>query len=353
MATKEKILPPIKETASDYSAIERGIIEVFERELYAPLLRILGVTRIMNAKPSHKNPLVEAIEKRSVTFSNGEFKGKFSAAVSKILKEYGATWNGKTKSFEISISSLPIEIQNSISVSLARFQDRLKAIDDAFRKILPEEIAERVKLSEKFKVEAWKVDKSISKTLKGIAVPPQLTPNRLQFIADEWQNNMRLSIKGFAEKEIKQLRARVLEHSTKGGRYDELVKEITRSYRITKRRARFIARQETSLLAAKMKAVRYAEAGVTEYVWGCVAGSKEHPVRPSHKALEGKRFRWDEPPITTPPGQAARRNNPGEDYNCRCFAKPVVRLLEGDGITKAPKKAAKPDSENKWWEKQV
>jgi SPP1 gp7 family putative phage head morphogenesis protein len=95
---------------------------------------------------------------------------------------------------------------------------------------------------------------------------------------------------------------------------------------VSANKAKFLARQETSLMTTKLKETRYREAGVNEYKWKTVAGSKLHPVRPSHKILEGRIFRWDDPPITTPPGEAVRRNNPGQDYNCRCFAQPIVRF---------------------------
>ena len=52
-----------------------------------------------------------------------------------------------------------------------------------------------------------------------------------------------------------------------------------------------------------------------------VVGSPNHPVREMHKALAGKVFSWDDPPITNEKGD---RNNPGQDYGCRCYARPIV-----------------------------
>ena len=86
---------------------------------------------------------------------------------------------------------------------------------------------------------------------------------------------------------------------------------------------------------AKYKETKYVAAGVPEYRWGCVkmphqsspqAIYKPGDVRYSHGILEGKIFSWNNPPITTPPGEPERRNNPGQDYNCRCFAIPIVRF---------------------------
>jgi len=52
--------------------------------------------------------------------------------------------------------------------------------------------------------------------------------------------------------------------------------------------------------------------GVTEYIW---RSSDDVRVRSSHRDYDDRRFSWDEPP---------GGKHPGEDYNCRCFAEPVV-----------------------------
>lgn len=322
---KERILPPIKETSQDYAEIERKIIAVFRDELYLPIVRILGggKRKLSNAKG---DALISAIEQRKITFYRGKFTGTFTAAVSRDLRDLGAEWVKGEKAFRIHGNLLPSDVQAAIRVSYKLFEGRLDQIDARLRQILPEEIAEKIKVSKNFEKAIWKVDHSIEKTLQGITVPPELTPERRQRIADEWQENLDKYIKDFTEKQIKGLREEVLNHTFKGGRYEDLMEKIQQSYGVTERKAKFLARQETSLLMAKFKETRYAAAGVDEYIWGCVAGSPKHPVRPAHKALEGKRFRWDNPPITTAPGESPRRNNPGEDYNCRCFAKPVVKF---------------------------
>ena len=57
------------------------------------------------------------------------------------------------------------------------------------------------------------------------------------------------------------------------------------------------------------------DAGVEEYIWSTSGDSR---VRESHKKLNGKRFRWDDPPVVDE--KTGRRCHPGEDYECRCVA---------------------------------
>lgn len=323
-------LRPIKESTEDFEAVEKRIKDLFRKLVYLPLLKELGEPRksLKNATGDYE-ALLDALFKGTVTFSRGVFTGRFNAQVSKELKKIGARWDRKTASFRIHQSSLPPELRSAVAASELRFEEKLAGIDRKLGQILPDEIADQFKGSDLFDRTLWRTEKDFQASVKNITVAPQLTPERSKRIADEWQDNMKLWIKDFAEKEIKELRKDMKKSVFTGNRYESAVKTIQKSYGVTERKAKFLARQETSLLMTKFKETRYTDSGVNEYKWGCVAGSKLHPVRPAHKSLEGKIFKWDNPPITTAPGEPARRNNPGQDYNCRCFARPIVRF-KGD-----------------------
>ncbi len=118
---------------------------------------------------------------------------------------------------------------------------------------------------------------------------------------------------------------------TAGNRYDSLIKVIERQYGVMTSKARFIARQETNLFLAAFKKARYTSAGSQTYIWGCVKmphdTSPDHHtlgnVRYYHGILEGSIQRWDNPPPTDAKGN---RNNPLEDFGCRCFAIPQIEF---------------------------
>ncbi len=192
------------------------------------------------------------------------------------------------------------------------------------QKKLPE-LSASIHVSDLFDSSLWRVDRDVRKSLKDLAVAPQLTEHTAKRIAEEWQTNLDLSIKDFAEEEILKLREDIRKAAFSGNRRESVVKSIQRSFGVTENKAKFLARQETSLLMTKFKETRYTDSGVDEYRWRCVVGSPKHPVRPSHKILDGKIFRWDDPPTTSAPGEPARKNNPGQDFNCRCSAIPILR----------------------------
>lgn len=317
----EVVLPPIKEEPGDYDAIEEAIKDLFRRELYYPLLREIGAPK--NVVHNAPEDLIDAILSGRISFYRGAFTGKFNARISAELRKVGAKFDRKTGTFKIGLTALSPEIRGAIEQSLSRFMKTVERLDKKLQELLPEKIAEKLKIQKHFDTTLWKLDKKLQGTLKGITVAPDLPPERRARIAEEYTENMKLWIQKWTEEEIIELRKRVQRRGFQGFRYETLVKTIQESYGVSVNKAKFLARQETNLLMTKFKQSRYEDAGVNEYIWGCVVGSPNHPVRPMHKKLEGKKFSWSNPPITAEDG---RKNNPGQDYNCRCFAKPVVRF---------------------------
>lgn len=44
-------------------------------------------------------------------------------------------------------------------------------------------------------------------------------------------------------------------------------------------------------------------------------------TRPDHLQLNGRKFRWEDPPVVNP--RTGERGHPGVDAQCRCYAEPV------------------------------
>lgn len=104
----------------------------------------------------------------------------------------------------------------------------------------------------------------------------------------------------------------------KSERASEIQKEILRSGSVTVSRAKTIARTETSRTASLLVESRAKYVGSSHYIWHT---SRDSDVRPEHRILENKIFRWDDPPIAGSNGEHA---NPGCIYNCRCWAEPIL-----------------------------
>lgn len=317
-----RILKPVKISPDEFEPIEALIKKAFRDRLYIPLLKEICLPK-NTIKNEKQNLLIAAINAGRITYEGGKFEGKLNAGITKELKKLGAQWDKKEGVFTLPIYQLPHDVGAALSASHEAFKSKMMMVDQRITKILPEEITEGLDFSSFFDQTLYKTDDKIQKTLKDISVTAQLTPERRKRIANEWANNMDLWIKDFTAEEIKRLRLDVAESVYRGDRYESLARKIRTSYAVTERKAKFLARQETNLLLSKFKETRYQDSGIDEYKWSCVVGSPLHPVRPMHQALNGSIQRFSQPPITSPQGD---RNNPGEDYNCRCVSLPIARF---------------------------
>lgn len=100
-----------------------------------------------------------------------------------------------------------------------------------------------------------------------------------------------------------------------GARVEVLRESIQQRFNVTKSKAALLARDQTLSLNAQIARTRQQNLGITQYIW---TTSQDERVRPEHAELDGTIQSWAVPP---PPG------HPGEDYQCRCVAFPVLPEL--------------------------
>lgn len=312
-------LEPLKEDPSLYEELEAEISRLFKEEVYLPLIRVFGERKIENAL----DDLTSAIDRGKLTFHRGVFRGRLNSKVVRELRRVGATWDKSLGAYKIHQAKLPVQVKSAIDRSEEKFRRSMRRVDDQIGQILPKPIADRMRLEELIDSTMFKLDKRFQHSVKDLNIAPRLSEAEYKRITDEYTRNMQLYIQDWAKKEIVELRERMQERAAKGYRYESMIEEIERSYGVSRGKAKFLARQETSLLVSKYRQIRYEGIGSPGYIWGCVKGSPGHEVRPMHKRLEGKYFKWSEPPIVNEKGE---RKHPGQDFGCRCFPKPVVRF---------------------------
>lgn len=103
-----------------------------------------------------------------------------------------------------------------------------------------------------------------------------------------------------------------------------LVKDIQKTYKVTRQRAALIARDQNNKATAALTRARHLELGLTEAIW--MHSGAGHEPRPTHVANSGKRYDinkgWFDPAVK-------QFIQPGELINCRCISKPVLPGLSG------------------------
>lgn len=149
-----------------------------------------------------------------------------------------------------------------------------------------------------------------------LGIDPRADPNAAKRL-DQWRReNLRL-ITALSRDKVRRV-SRVLRESNAGERAEDIAAKIVRTTGATESHARLIARDQVAKLNSQAMREKHEDAGITEYVWST---SLDERVRDEHRELDGKRFKYAEPPVTNDRGE---RNNPGEDIQCRCVAVPVI-----------------------------
>lgn len=342
-------LEPIILKEKYYSEIEGAIRLILEEILYRPLLDIVGTSMRTLHRNISKRPitqrgaagelrnsmgvLLSAIANGDIWYEDGQFKGRFNARTSAAIIKLGGKFNVRAKTYSLPRGKLPEDIK----LAQARANDQYAKMRSQMLSTLDNIQIDKLQLSERIRAEYEKtiarMEADLQKTLpKGpvakadnpasaisqLIIEAKLTPDQKRIIAQDWGNNLELYIKGWAQENILKLREDIQPHILAGGRAQGLVKAIQDNYGVGVRKAKFLARQETALLMSKFQETRYRDMGISKYRWSSAHDAR---VRHDHQELNGEIFRFDSPPITDK--KTGARNNPGEDFNCRCVAIPV------------------------------
>jgi len=312
-----KTLPPLIFKDTYYEPIEKDINSFLSEQIYKPILKI--IRKYTEAKFNSKSALMEALQKGRVQYVNGSFSGKFNSRISKAIKDIGGRFDKRTGMWNIARNKLPIELQETITRSNMMFESLNEEVKDFVNKLNLENPLQEYSVEGKYLETVSKIERDWRKTAKSIEVVPEMTPEALKNIAENYSNNMKLYIKDLSEKNIKNLRQTVEKNAMQGFRAENLVEDIHKNYGVSKTKAKFLARQETSLLMSQHKEQRYKSVGIRKYRW---SATRDKRLRDRHAELDGEIFTWDNPPIVDK--KTKRTAHPGEDYNCRCRAIPIV-----------------------------
>lgn len=127
--------------------------------------------------------------------------------------------------------------------------------------------------------------------------------------------NNTIAVDDLVKEYTNKLEKLVYSGTIKGTPAGGLIQQIMELGEGSVKKAKFIARTQTASINAAITKARQQNLGIVEYVW--LTAKDGDRVRQTHRNNHNKTFRWDKPPAT---------GHPGEDYNCRCVAKPVINL---------------------------
>ncbi len=313
-----KRLPPNRIRPVHYEEMERQIEAIFYRIVFEPRVEIIhaATDQRLNAK---EDPLRVALRMGRVQYGDGVFSGDFNGAIGRVLRSLGATFDKRQKVYRLA----PGRVPSWVSADAGYYTTIARNTNQALKKQLGYIQDTLDQAAKKHTVKPDKTLDEVSTTFRASAkilrIAPELSDQSRDRLRQDYTDNMELWIKKYSEEMIGDLRLVVEKNALEGFRFDKLISAIQNRYSVTQSKAKFLARQETSLFMSKFRQQRYAEAGVTMYRWST---SQDERVREDHKKLNGKSFSYSSPPIVD--SSTGRRANPGEDFNCRCVDLPIL-----------------------------
>ena len=217
---------------------------------------------------------------------------------------------------------MPINIQQAIAQVRMANQEKIARIQSYLGDLQAnmDYVGNNIDFGQQVEKIGDNLDKQFKRSMSKInVIPAELTSYQLAEIAKNYTYNLNYYINKWTQKEIITMREDLQKMTLAGYRAESLEDYFIKRKGIARRKAKFLARQETKLLVAEYRKNRFKQEGVTKYRWSTILDGRERKL---HKELNGRIFSWDNPPIIDE--RTGERGNPGEAYNCRCKAIPVI-----------------------------
>lgn len=314
----KKTLEPVLLDENIIEGIEYKVFAFIYQTLFKPLIDAFGIKP--KSLQNTQSDLLKAIQRDQVRYRDGAFYGNFNSVISSELNKIGATFDKSRKAFEINFYKLPYKLR----VEINNFYDTLRtkniqALETLNKIDLLDEMKE-LDLEGYYQEAIKDLDMSFTTNINDlINVKADLSKWQKRKVRKEYTNNMKVYVKDFLEQEIREMRHVIEENLFAGYRAENLIPFLQERYGVSENKAKFLAKQETSLLQAKYTEARYNDANITEFIWGrSTSKNKRH----EHEELYGKKFSFKNPPIIDK--RTGQKGLPGEAFNCGCKILPVI-----------------------------
>jgi SPP1 gp7 family putative phage head morphogenesis protein len=134
-----------------------------------------------------------------------------------------------------------------------------------------------------------------------------------EFLNETLRKNVAL-ISKLSNEQRDKIGALLSEGLSSGLSYDAIAENIAKATNVSIEKAKFWATDQSSKFFSDVTRQRQKAIGFPGFIWVTVKDSK---VRPTHLRFEGQFYNWE---------KGTGENNrsfPGQDYRCRCFARPA------------------------------
>ncbi|MDE2019625.1 MAG: minor capsid protein [Patescibacteria group bacterium] len=328
-----RYLKPFILKRSDYEDVENQLQVIFRSEISHPLVAAFLLLypypveqdgfvlhNVLNASDEHmsmrkaRNIISEGIRIGKFHYKDGEFTGDFDSESSAAMRLLGGEKQGKEARWRL-------EPAGPIAEAIAWRGELAEAITQSLLMTLRQ--IERANEISRYEIDASgsieAANESLQKSLEAVAVKKQMSAEQEKFLRETYTENMNLYIKNFTKERVVALREKIEELYAKGDRIEAIADILADEMGIERRRADFLASNESRLMAVHYRQSSVAELGLTRYRWDARMDAK---TRPDHAALNGKILKYSEPPIADT--ERGLRANAGILWNCRCVDMTII-----------------------------
>ncbi len=148
------------------------------------------------------------------------------------------------------------------------------------------------------------------------------SPELQDYLSASAFDNARL-IRSIPDQYLTQVESIVMTNTRAGNGASAITKQLSEQFGVSERRAKFIARDQTAKINGDLVSKRQQNVGFEYFEW---IDSDDERVRDRHEDIANKVtaygkgiYRWDNPPLSN----RGTPIIPGQDYQCRCIARPV------------------------------
>lgn len=343
-------LKPISCKKSYENLIASKIIVWMWVNFFQQCFQILKSSTVIN----DSNIIREAIIAGKIQYYDGLFTGNFTNTIALELEKLGAKYSKFRKGYLLAREALPTEIIWAIDTAKAMAYAKATAInqyllnqlsnldkitsklvfDEAVNTILTD-LQERVyKNAAQHKIELITPKLGIPKVKPpkkddigkdNAGVDSKQKNNNVVYdfinedIAKNYTKNLDFWIKNWTEDEIIKMRSTVAKMAADGKSLKDISNYLIKEFGTSQKHAKFLARNESAMATTSYLVAKYKAEGFTHFKWHTILDGRERDL---HKELDGKIFRFDNPPIIDE--RTGQKGLPSQTYNCRCTFSPYI-----------------------------
>ena len=290
--------------------IRKSIFKSIYSSVYAPVLKT--IQEHLPLRNDSYDVIKTALLQGKVQYTDGKFYGEWNAKLSKAFRDLGGRYDSKDNTWTLDI--IPYDLQIAIGDADTMFRNIVSSIGGIDFQLEPVPITAYDKTAITMRKEFWLT------LLGAILIIPR------DIATTPYIDELNDAIARYTEDEINKLLTFITvgEETLQGVKKSnknltEIYNYISDRVEAAKRKADFLAKNETNRMVNKYKMEEYKTYGITQYIWQTKEDDK---VRPYHAALNGKVIDYDDPPVQDRYGNKAHA---GMYYGCRCKQRPLYK----------------------------